>query len=46
MRKDKLGNYLTLSILGKGSFSEVVLVKNKLNGKLYALKIIKKQTNN
>ena len=43
---EKLGNYLTLSILGKGSFSEVVLVKNKSNKNLYALKIIKKEAKN
>lgn len=37
----KLGN--TRQILGRGAFAEVVLVKSKIDGKKYAMKIIEKK---
>lgn len=40
--KNKLESYLTLSVLGKDSFSEVILVKEKGTLRLFALKAIKK----
>lgn len=42
MLQNKLSSYLTLSVLGKDAFSEVLLVKDKQTQKLLALKIIKK----
>jgi len=31
-----------ISVIGKGSYGKVVLVKKKDNGKMYALKVLKK----
>jgi len=31
-----------ISVIGKGSFGKVMLVKKKDNGQLYALKVLKK----
>lgn len=39
-----LSSFLTLSVIGKGSYAEVLLVRNKKDNKLYAMKCIKKKT--
>jgi len=38
-----LDDYAMLSVIGKGSYAKVVLVRKKLNGQLYALKSMKKK---
>lgn len=38
-----LDQYTMLSVIGKGSYAKVVLVKKKDNGKLFALKSMKKK---
>lgn len=38
----KLTDYDVLNTLGTGSFGRVKLAKNKLSGKFYALKMLKK----
>ena len=43
-KKVDLGTFLTLSVIGKGSYADVLLVRNKEDGKLYAMKCIKKKT--
>ena len=40
---NQLDQYTMLSAIGKGSYAKVVLVKKKDNGKLYALKSMKKK---
>ncbi len=37
-------SFVTQVLLGKGSYAKVVLVKKKDDGKLYALKILKKSS--
>ena len=37
-----LDKFLTISVLGKGSYAKVILVKKIDNKKLYAMKIVKK----
>lgn len=37
-----LDKFLTISVLGKGSYAKVILVKKIDNQKLYAMKIVKK----
>lgn len=39
----ELKNFEFISVIGKGNFGKVMLVRNKDEGKLYALKILKKQ---
>ena len=36
-------SFTTISVLGMGHFAKVLLVKNKKNSKLYAMKIVKKK---
>lgn len=36
-------NYSLLSVIGKGSYAKVLLVRKKDNGKLYAMKALKKK---
>ena len=38
-----LDDFTMLTVIGKGSFAKVVLVKKKDNGKVFALKILKKK---
>ena len=38
-----LDDYAMLSVIGKGSYAKVVLVRKKVNGQLYALKSMKKK---
>ena len=38
-----LDQYTMLSVIGKGSYAKVLLVKKKENGRLYALKSMKKK---
>lgn len=42
--KKKIGKdlFLKISVIGIGSYSKVLLVKNKKNGKLFAMKVLKK----
>ena len=38
-----LGSFYTISVVGKGSYAKVILVKKKDTGKYYAMKVLKKQ---
>lgn len=42
-KKVSLDDFHTLSFIGKGNYAKVILVRKKLNGKVYALKILKKR---
>lgn len=39
-----LNDFSLLSVLGQGSYSKVALVRKKSNGKIYALKVLKKNS--
>ena len=39
----QLDNYTMLSVIGKGSYADVTLVRKKDTGKLYAMKALKKK---
>ena len=41
--KVNMNSFITISVIGKGSYAKVVLVRKKDNQKVYALKIIKKK---
>ena len=43
LSEENLYNFSILSQLGKGSFGEVFLVRNQINSKLYAMKVIDKE---
>lgn len=38
-----IDNYLLLTVIGKGSYAKVILVKKKDTGEIFALKILKKK---
>lgn len=38
-----LNSFYTISVVGKGSYAKVILVKKKDTGKYYAMKVLKKQ---
>ena len=38
-----LDNYTMLTVIGKGGYAKVVLVKKNDNGEIYAMKILKKK---
>lgn len=38
-----LSSFYTISVIGKGSYAKVILVKKKDTGKYYAMKVLKKQ---
>jgi serum/glucocorticoid-regulated kinase 2 len=40
MTKD---DFLLIQVIGTGSYGKVLLVKKKTNGKLYAMKVLKKK---
>ena len=40
--KDCLENYILLKTIGKGNFGKVLLVKSRVDGQFYALKVLKK----
>ena len=37
-----LNSFHTVSVIGKGSYAKIILVKKKDNGLYYAMKVIKK----
>lgn len=37
-----LNSFLTLSVIGKGTYAKVILVKKKESGKYFAMKVLKK----
>ena len=41
--KMTLDNFSLITVIGKGAYAKVILVKNIKNGKYFALKIIKKK---
>ena len=41
--KMTLDNFSLITVIGKGAYDKVILVKNIKNGKYFALKIIKKK---
>jgi len=41
--QNPLDDYSMLSVIGKGSYAKVVLVRKKANSQLYALKSMKKK---
>ena len=42
VRKQSIADYELLKILGQGAFAKVLLVRNKANGRLFAMKVIHK----
>jgi len=42
-KKVTLDSFLMLTVIGLGSYAKVILVKKKENGKIYALKVLKKK---
>ena len=43
MKKISLDDFYLLTVIGKGAYAKVILVKTKIEEKIYALKIIKKK---
>jgi serum/glucocorticoid-regulated kinase 2 len=43
-RSISLDSFLTISVIGKGSYAKVLLVRKRDDGKIYAMKILKKKT--
>lgn len=43
-KKVDINSFLTLSVIGKGSYAKVILVKKKESGELFAMKVIKKSS--
>lgn len=41
-----IDDFTLITVLGKGSYAKVVLVKKKDNGKIFAMKVIKKKDQN
>jgi len=41
-KKISLNSFLMLTVIGIGSYAKVILVKKKDDGKIYALKVLKK----
>jgi serine/threonine protein kinase len=39
---DSLDNYIIEKVIGKGGFSKVFQVRNKINGQMYAMKVLRK----
>ncbi len=42
-KKKTIDDFVTKTVLGKGTYAKVVLVKKKDNNKYYAMKMIKKE---
>ena len=42
-RKLSIKDYELIKVLGEGAFAKVILVRNKTNGKLFAMKVIHKK---
>ena len=45
-KKISIEDFTLITVLGKGSYAKVILVRKKDNNKIYAMKVIKKKTNN
>lgn len=43
MNNHSLDNYQRIKVIGKGTYAKVFLVINKLDNKVYALKVLKKK---
>jgi len=41
-KKINLNSFLMLTVIGMGNYAKVILVKKKDDGKIYALKVLKK----
>ena len=41
-----IDDFTLITVLGKGSYAKVVLVKKKDNGRIFAMKVIKKKDQN
>jgi serine/threonine protein kinase len=43
MYTPKVDDFIMLSQIGKGTYAKVILVRHKLDNKLYAMKMLKKR---
>jgi serine/threonine protein kinase len=42
-KKVSIEDFTLITVLGKGSYAKVVLVKKRDNGRIFAMKVIKKK---
>ena len=43
MKKDGPDQYIPICVIGKGTYAKVVLVRNKNDQQVYAMKVLKKK---
>lgn len=43
MKNDASDNYTPVSVIGKGTYAKVLLVRNKNDQQVYAMKVLKKK---
>lgn len=43
MKKHSIEDYKPLSVIGKGTYAKVLLVRNLLDKQVYAMKVLKKK---
>ena len=43
MKNHKVDDYSRLSVIGKGTYAKVLLVRSKLDKQVYAMKVLKKK---